>query len=302
MGRRAGKHHYLIGEDAGDAESLDLDSRLERLLSKKMHGISFSAYVKGQKPGDELTREQIEHRMTFIAPRFNWIRSFSTTQGNELIPQVAKSMGLATLVGAWLGEDAQKNRSEIEKLIELAHKGAVDVAAVGNEVLYRGDLVESELLDFMAEVRERLPAHVPMGYVDAYYEFEDRPKVTAACDVLLTNCYPFWEGCALPYATLYMQDMYRRVKKVANGKRVIVSETGWPSSGGNHYGAESSLQGAYLYFLKAMEWADEDNVEMFYFASFDEEWKVSGAAGEGDVGAHWGLWDENEKFKYSNLL
>ena len=114
MGRRAGKHHYLIGEDAGDAESLDLDSRLKRLLSKKMHGISFSAYVKGQKPGDELTREQIEHRMTFIAPRFNWIRSFSTTQGNELIPQVAKSMGLATLVGAWFGEDAQKNRSEIE--------------------------------------------------------------------------------------------------------------------------------------------------------------------------------------------
>ena len=62
-----------------------------------------------------------------------------------------------------------------------------------------------------------------MGYVDAYYEFEDRPQVTEACDVLLTNCYPFWEGCALPYATLYMQDMYRRVQKVANGKRVIIS-------------------------------------------------------------------------------
>ena len=267
-----------------------------------MHGISFSAYTKGQKPGDELTREQIEHRMTLLAPRFNWIRSFSTTQGNEYIPQVAKAMGLNTLVGAWLGENPDKNRNEIEKLIELAHEGAVDVAAVGNEVLYRSDLDETELLDFMAEVKERLPSTVPMGYVDAYYEFEARPQVTDACDVLLTNCYPFWEGCALPYATLYMQDMYRRVQKVANGKRVIISETGWPSSGGNFYGAESSLQGAYLYFLKAMEWAAEDDVEMFYFASFDEEWKVSGEAGEGDVGAHWGLWDENEKFKYSNLL
>lgn len=302
MGKRAGKHHYLIGKNARSTEALDLDSRLDRLLSKKMHGISFSAYTKGQKPGDQLTPAQIEHRMAYLAPRFNWIRSFSTTQGNEHIPQIAKDMGMNTLVGAWLGEDAQKNRDEIENLIELAHKGAIDVAAVGNEVLYRGDLVESELLEFMAEVRERLPAHVPMGYVDAYYEFEDRPKVTEACDVLLTNCYPFWEGCALPYATLYMQDMYRRVKKVANGKRVIVSETGWPSSGGNHYGAESSLQGAYLYFLRAMEWAEEDTVEMFYFASFDEEWKVAGEDGEGDVGAHWGLWDQNEQFKYSSLL
>ena len=302
MGKRTGKHHYLIGQNNRSASELDLDTRLELLLEEKMHGISFSVYTKGQKPGDELTREQIEHRMAILAPRFDWIRSFSTTQGNEHIPQVAKAMGLNTLVGAWLGENADKNRNEVDKLIELAQTGAVDVAAVGNEVLYRGDLEETELLDFMAEVRERLPSNVPMGYVDAYYEFEDRPQVTEACDVLLTNCYPFWEGCALPYATLYMQDMYRRVQKIANGKRIIISETGWPSSGGNFYGAESSLQGAYLYFLKAMEWAAKDNVEMFYFASFDEEWKVSGEACEGDVGAHWGLWDENEKFKYSHLL
>ena len=302
MGKRTGKHHYLIGQDNRSASELDLDTRLEFLLEEKMHGISFSAYTKGQKPSDKLTREQIEHRMAILAPRFNWIRSFSTTQGNEHVPQVAKAMGLKTLVGAWLGEDADKNRNEVDKLIELAQAGAVDIAAVGNEVLYRGDLDETELLDFMAEVRERLPSNVPMGYVDAYYEFEDRPQVTEACDVLLSNCYPFWEGCALPYATLYTQDMYRRVQKVANGKRVIISETGWPSSGGNFYGAESSLQGAYLYFLKAMEWAAEDDVEMFYFASFDEDCKVSGEAGKGDVGAHWGLWDENEKFKYSNLL
>ncbi|GIR71535.1 MAG: hypothetical protein CM15mP74_27860 [Halieaceae bacterium] len=36
------------------------------------------------------------------------------------------------------------------------------------------------------------------------------------------------------------------------------------------FGAESSPQGAYLYFLKAMEWAAEENIEMFYFSSFDE--------------------------------
>lgn len=156
MGKRTGKHHYLIGQDNRSASELDLDTRLELLLEEKMHGISFSAYTKGQKPGDELTRERIEHRMAILAPRFNWIRSFSTTQGNEHIPQVAKAIGLKTLVGAWLGEDADKNRNEVDKLIELAQAGAVDVAAVGNEVLYRGDLEETELLDFMAEVRERL--------------------------------------------------------------------------------------------------------------------------------------------------
>ena len=299
MSLRHDKHHHLLNPTGTSSEHLTLDERLDALLAQKMHGISFSAYVDGQKPGDELGRDQIERRMTVLASRFSWIRSFSTTQGNDLIPIVAKEHGLKTLVGAWLGTDDDKNRLEMERLIELAHEGAVDIAAVGNEVLYREDLSEDRLLAFMQEARERLPSHIPMGYVDAYYEFEARPNITAACDVLLTNCYPFWEGCAHPYAILYMQDMYRRVQRVAEGKRVIISETGWPSAGGNFYGAESSPQGAYLYFLRAMEWAASEDIEMFYFSSFDESWKVAGDAGEGDVGAHWGLWDKDEQFKYA---
>jgi len=302
MSRRDDKRHYLLTESNPSADSDDLDARLSALLEQKMHGIAFSAYTEGQKPGDPLSVGQISRRMAILAPHFNWIRSFSVTAGNELIPRVAKQHGLKTLVGAWLGTDPEKNRQEIENLISLAEEGLVDVAAVGNEVLYRDDLTEAELLDFMAEARERLPADVPMGYVDAYYEFEDRPAVTAACDVLLSNCYPFWEGCAHPYAILYMQDMFRRLQKVAEGKRIIISETGWPSAGGSFYGAESSPQGAYLYFLKAMEWAASENIEMFYFASFDEAWKVGGDAGEGDVGAHWGLWDKDERFKYASSL
>jgi exo-beta-1,3-glucanase (GH17 family) len=35
--------------------------------------------------------------------------------------------------------------------------------------------------------------------------------------------------------------------------------------------------------------------ELFYFSSFDESWKVGP---EGEVGAHWGLWDKNETLKY----
>ena len=43
------------------------------------------------------------------------------------------------------------------------------------------------------------------------------------------------------------------------------------------------------------EGADEEGVEIFYFSSFDEAWKVDK---EGDVGAYWGLWDEEGNLKY----
>ncbi len=41
------------------------------------------------------------------------------------------------------------NQREIAGLIKLAKEGLVDVAAVGNEVMYRKDLTEDELSDFI---------------------------------------------------------------------------------------------------------------------------------------------------------
>ena len=82
MSKRAGKHHYLIENDTRNSSDLELDTRLEQLLSEKMHGISFSAYGKGQKHGDQVTLDQVKHRMALLESRFNWVRSFSTTQGN----------------------------------------------------------------------------------------------------------------------------------------------------------------------------------------------------------------------------
>ena len=44
--------------------------------------------------------------------------------------------------------------------------------------MYRQDLSEEELLSFINEVKEGITEDVPVGYVDAYYEFEDRPAIT----------------------------------------------------------------------------------------------------------------------------
>ena len=137
---------------------------------------------------------------------------------------------------------------------------------------------------------------MPVGYVDAYFEFEDHPAISEACDVILANCYPFWEGCPAPYATLYMKDMYRRAQRAANGKPVIVSETGWPNLGSATDGAEPGFENAIKYFVDTYRWAEEDGVEIFWFSSFDEAWKVGA---EGDVGAYWGLWDADGKSKYT---
>ena len=100
----------------------ELKSLWRETLDQGMHGICFSLYEDGQGPGDIISCEQIERRMKIIKPHTKWVRSFSCTDGNELIPIVAQEHGLKTLVGAWLSDDLELNEKEIEGLIELAKK------------------------------------------------------------------------------------------------------------------------------------------------------------------------------------
>ena len=297
MSYRTGKTMSLAGiagADFANKTEVEIKQIFETVLGDGMHGLCFSLYEDGQKPGDVITEEQVRRKMEIIKPYTKWVRSFSCTDGNELIPMVAKEYGLKTLVGAWLGDDPDINEREISGLIQLAKEGFVDIAAVGNEVLYRKDLTEDELIDFIKRVKKAIPT-IPVGYVDAYYEFSSCPRITELCDVILANCYPFWEGCSFEYSLVYMKNMYYQALGAAKGKKVIITETGWPSQGKSLQGAHPSPENARNYFINTQLWSKADNIEVFYFASFDESWKVGA---EGDVGAYWGIWDKNQNLKF----
>ena len=294
MSYRKEKSKSLLGIDTNNLKKDSLIKISQSVLNNGMYGLCFSPYEEGQKPGDLISESQIRRKLELIKPYTKWIRTFSCTDGNEQIPILAKEYGLKTLVGAWLGDDPIINEDEINGLINLTNQGYVDIATVGNEVMYREDLSEDELIDYINRVKSAIP-NTPVGYVDAYYEFTDRPKITDVCDVILANCYPFWEGCSLEYSLVYMKQMYFQAMSAANGKKVIITETGWPSQGANLEGAFPSYENALKYFINAQNWSNDENIEMFYFSSFDESWKVGS---EGDVGAFWGLWDKDEKLKF----
>ena len=115
--------------------------------------------------------------------------------------------------------------------------------------------------------------------------------------MILTNCYPYWEGTNQEYALPHMKSMYHQAMNAAIGKKVIITETGWPSQGESFKDSHPSAENAMKYFINTQLWAKEENIEIFYFSSFDESWKVGP---EGEVGAHWGIWDKTEKLKFND--
>ncbi len=88
---------------------------------------------------------QIRERLAIIEPHVRWIRSFSCTEGHELIPAVAREKGLKTLVGVWLDDardfssfnsvfkqyfkDHPPTRSTVESPLMIDAKVEMDVVA-----------------------------------------------------------------------------------------------------------------------------------------------------------------------------
>lgn len=284
----------IQGIDLSRKSESEIKSYYKNILNRGLHGLCFSPYIEGQEENDILSADQIKRRIDIIAPHIKWIRSFSCTKGNELIPEIAHQKGLKTVVGAWISDDIDRNEKEILSLIKLAKAGLVDIAVVGNEVLHRGEISEQQLITYIKRVKEALP-NIDVSYVDAYYQFLDKPNLISNCDVLLVNFYPFWEGTSIEYAVSYLQQMLEVTKTVANGKKIIVSETGWPSKGENVNEAIPSENNAMKYFIASQEWAKNNNIDLFYFSSFDESWKIKQ---EGTVGTAWGIWDKKETYKF----
>lgn len=285
----------IIGTDYSKKSESEIETIFSTQFNSGLNGLCFSPYIEGQKAGDILSEEQIRRRLDIIAPHTKWIRTFSCTEGNELIPEVAHQKNIKTVVGAWISNDKERNEKEINALIKLANDGLVDIAAVGNEVLHRGEISEAELIEYIKRVKNAIPSHVEVGYVDAYYQFIERQKLVDVCDLILCNFYPFWEGADIDYTASYISNMLNVTKAVSKGKRIIVTETGWPSFGETVENAVPSKINAMKYFVISQEWAKSNNLEMFHFSSFDESWKV---VQEGKLGTSWGLWDKNEIFKF----
>ncbi len=291
----SGKHIAADGKDAEkNKEEKLVNQDFINILKKGFHGISFSPYLEGQRPGMRVTREQIEKRIEIIKPYVRWIRSFSSGDGNELIPEIAHEHGLKVLAGAWLGPDEESNEREMRNAVNLAKRGHADILAIGNEVLLRGDMEVDELIKMIQKVKYEA-LDIPVGCVDAYFEFIEHPRLIEVCDVLLVNCYPFWEGYSVEEALPAIKSMYAKTKNAAKNKKVIISETGWPDRGTAEKKAIPSQSNATKYFSDIFGWAEEEKTDIFYFTSFDETWKVEI---EGDVGACWGLWDKNGNLKF----
>jgi exo-beta-1,3-glucanase (GH17 family) len=211
----------------------------------------------------------------------------------EYAAEIANDLGLFTAAGAWLDSNDMTNDKELKNLISIAQAGFLDLAIIGSETLYRGDLNVEELIEYIEQFRLAVPSDL-VTTAETYDVWLHNLQLIDYADIVLANYYPYWEGIHIDQAINFIHNRYQMVIAKANGKKVIVSETGWPSDGNTIGQAVTKGENAAFYFLNFVSWARAEGVDYFYFEAFDEPWK---AKYEGPQGAHWGIWDKDGNMK-----
>jgi len=265
-------------------------------------GLSFAPYREGQSPIDKVypTREEIREDLQHLAKHTRAVRSYSSLDGMDAIPELAREFGLNVTAGAWIDGDKQKNEREIKHLLASARANPnVTRVVVGNEVLLRGDLKTRQLAGYLRRVRAQLA--VPVGTAEPWHVWMKHPELARDVDFIAVHLLPYWEGVAAEDSIAFVQERLAEVQEKFPGKPVIIGEVGWPSNGRIRRGAVPSLATEAAFLREFLNLAEQNRIDYFLMEAFDQPWKIPV---EGGVGAYWGIFDEarNPKFAWQGPI
>jgi exo-beta-1,3-glucanase (GH17 family)/cellulose synthase/poly-beta-1,6-N-acetylglucosamine synthase-like glycosyltransferase len=270
-------------------------------IEAPLASISYSPYARSQHPdrGDRPTEQQIRDDLKVLSPYTRAIRTYSTTGGVELVPAIAAEFGLKVTLGIWIDKNEARNEREIQAAVALARRHSnVNAIVVGNETIYRGEKTVPELIELISRVKRQSPVPVTTGEI--WSVWVEHPELASAVDFIAAHILPYWEGVAADKAVDQAIEFYDKLRRVHPGKRIMIAEFGWPSSGYNMHRARPGRIEQATLLRDFVTRAEAYGIDYNVIEAFDQPWKTN----EGSVGMYWGIFDaaRTAKFTWTGLV
>ncbi|MBL8628281.1 MAG: glycosyltransferase, partial [Rhodospirillaceae bacterium] len=266
-------------------------------------GLAYSPshlYTEDQKD-NALTDTMIRRDLEQLSQMTKRIRTYTVGHGQDRIPYIAKEFGLKVALGIWLGDNAATNDAEIERALKVINDnpGTVDRVIVGNEVVdVRAELTPQELNAYIKRVREGITVKaVEIGTADIWGAFLREPEMAKDVDFIAIHLLPYWEGVSIEKSMTYITDSYALIHNRFPDKKIVIGETGWPSSGRVKKGAVPSPAFEAAFLRQFFNLAAQKHFDYYIMEAYDQPWKGS-VGQEGAVGAYWGMLDAEGAFKF----
>ena len=297
------------------------------IFAAKAHmGVNYGPFhFNGQNPGTQVPLSQIQADLTLIAKNFNFIRTYTVSNGlDQVIPEAA-SRGIEVAVGIHCyTNDATRTKADIDLAVSSASVNPIAVTAlvVGNETNLNGPnyVADGTVAGYMEYAKQKLNAAgltsvsvtscitgtggLPNGMGDS----RGCPMIMQKCvslnghgdRVIFMTIYPYYgqkynsqnnpSGLAGNMQWSHDNGM---AQAEAQGIDVVIGEIGWPS-GGNDPSMEN-VNNQRIHFTATLNWINGQNIynksyNTLWFSMFDEPWKTAEPFG---IGPHWGLYAAN---------
>ncbi len=266
-----------------------------------MQYVSYSPYHTSVNPKDveSIPAYQIRRDLERVAAISNGVRTYSVAAGQDSVPAIAADLALDVVLGAWIGATETRDREEVEAVAELAraHRNVRSVL-VGNEVLLRKERTVDELIALIRDVKRQVS--VPVSTSEIWYLWLQNPELVSAVDYISVHILPYWEGVGADQAVSFTMDRLQELREAYPGKKIVISEFGWPSQGYNNRDAVPGELTQAAVIRDFIAEAERQGFEYNIIEAFDQPWKSN----EGSVGAYWGLFDNtgNAKFPLSGAV
>jgi len=268
--------------------------------NKTMMGLTYNSQRRDTNPRQGIypTKEQIEADMALLAGKSHSIRTYTSLEGMEVVPELAAKYGEHLAMGAWLDNDFEKNRREIESLVSLSNQypKAIVRVIVGNETMLRENVDVDQLIEYIREIKKRTwkPVSTSENW-DIWLKDERGEKLAKEVDYLAVHILPYWGGIALEDAVNFVFDRYHELQAKYPDKQIVITEVGWPSDGQPYGKATASLANQAKFLRAFLNRATEENLVYYVVEAFDQPWKIEI---EGTAGAYWGLFNIDRQPKF----
>ncbi|KAI9843094.1 MAG: hypothetical protein M1837_006640 [Sclerophora amabilis] len=218
-----------------------------------------------------------------------------TTVGNA-----AKAKGMKLYVGIAndkvLSPDQTANYGSIQSQCEAISQAVggswdlIDTVGVGNEMVQTG-VASGEVVKAIHAAKDALKGKGYDGNVvtaDTFVAMIDSPDICKASDYAAANCHPYFDGHVQPEnAGEWVKQQAKNVGDKC-GKKVVITETGWPTQGGANGNAQPSKENQETVVSGIKEAFSDNPSGVIFFSAFNEAWKEDTGATNG-VEKYWGV-------------
>jgi cellulose synthase/poly-beta-1,6-N-acetylglucosamine synthase-like glycosyltransferase/exo-beta-1,3-glucanase (GH17 family) len=256
--------------------------------------LSYTPFEPGHVVDKNIDLDRIRADLKKLSTMTRAIRSYSATEGNELVPPIAAEFGLKVTVGAYINKEEENNKREIAAATDLArHNSNVIGIVIGNETIYRGEQKVEDLIEMIKKVKSA--TNVPVTTGEIWNIWRDFPELASNVDFIAAHVLPYWENFSSRQAVDQAVYLYGLLREKFPGKRIVIAEFGWPSAGYNRLNADPGPFAQAVVLRNFVTHAEAIGMEYNIIEGIDRPWKFF----EGGVGPYWGVLNNAGEPKFS---